>query len=151
MDYAIEARFRLTKRAGPEDNLRKFEEMFERRLSRGQFHYQPYLGCREFTAIVEPYSGDPAPIAEETRDLGFMLQDIRYGTKQNVPVFFHAKLEHGILAFPSGRRRHDSSEFEVLAEREHLLDDPDYEPKPVAWIIALDSDGRFLNVDLNGD
>lgn len=100
VDYAIEARFHLTKRAGPEDNLRKFEEMFERRLSRGQFHYQPYLGCREFTAIVEPYSGDPAPISTETRDLGYMLQDIRYDAKKNVPVFFHAKLLDGILEIP---------------------------------------------------
>jgi CRISPR-associated protein Cas5d len=100
VDYAIEARIRLTRRAGPEDNLRKFEEMFERRLSRGQFHYQPYLGCREFTAMVEPYSGDPAPISTESRDLGFMLQDIRYSAKQNVPVFFHAKLQDGILEIP---------------------------------------------------
>ncbi len=33
-----------------------------------------------------------------------------------------------------------------LARREGLLANPDYEPKPVAWIIALGEDGRFLNV-----
>src|SRR5690349_5435706 len=39
VDYAVEAELRLTERIGADDNFRKFEEMFERRLSRGQFHY----------------------------------------------------------------------------------------------------------------
>lgn len=33
-----------------------------------------------------------------------------------------------------------------LAIREGLLDNPDYEPKPVAWIIEVDDNGRFVNI-----
>ena len=47
VDYAVEAEFRMTSRQGPEDNPKKFDEMFRRRLEKGQFHMQPYLGCRE--------------------------------------------------------------------------------------------------------
>jgi len=33
-----------------------------------------------------------------------------------------------------------------LAQREELLANPDYEPKPVAWIIAVGEDGTFLSL-----
>jgi CRISPR-associated protein Cas5d len=100
VDYAVEAEFRLTKRAGSDDNPRKFDEMFRRRLERGQFHMQPYLGCREFPAIVEPYTGTPPAIETATRELGYMLHDLRYGPKGNQPVFFRAKLERGVVEVP---------------------------------------------------
>jgi CRISPR-associated protein Cas5d len=100
VDYAVEAEFRMTARAGSEDNPRKFDEMFRRRLEKGQFHMQPYLGCREFTAIVEPYDGDPPPIEGMTRDLGYMLHDLRFGSKGNEPVFFRARIERGVIEVP---------------------------------------------------
>jgi CRISPR-associated protein Csd1 len=34
----------------------------------------------------------------------------------------------------------------ALAHRESLLTNPDYEPKPVAWIIAVSEGGRYVNV-----
>jgi CRISPR-associated protein Cas5d len=100
VDYAVEGEFQMTERTGSDDNPRKFDEMFRRRLERGQFHMQPYLGCREFPAIVEPYTGDPAPLAAETRELGYMLHDIRYGATKNEPVFFRATLERGVIEVP---------------------------------------------------
>src|SRR5579863_2498507 len=93
----------MTSRAGSADNPRKFDEMFRRRLERGQFHMQPYLGCREFPAIVEPYTGDPAPLAGESRDLGLMLHDIRYDAKGNQAVFFRARLDKGVVEVPEWR------------------------------------------------
>jgi CRISPR-associated protein Cas5d len=99
-DYAIEAEFQMTDRRGPEDNPKKFDEMFRRRLEKGQFHMQPYLGCREFPAIVEPYDGKPAALADETRDLGLVLHDIQYTSSGNRPVFFSARLECGIMEVP---------------------------------------------------
>jgi len=36
-----------------------------------------------------------------------------------------------------------------LAKREGLVDDPDYEPKPVRWVISLGSGGKFLGVTAN--
>lgn len=100
VDYAVEGEFRMTPRSGSDDNPRKFDEMFRRRLERGQFHMQPYLGCREFPAIVERYTGDPAPLADENRELGYMLHDIRYGPAENEPVFFRARLQSGVIDVP---------------------------------------------------
>jgi len=101
VDYAVEAEFRMTAQQGSDDNPKKFDEMFRRRLERGQFHMQPYLGCREFPAIVEPYAGSPLPIESETRDLGLMLHDLRYGPKGNQPVFFPVHIERGVIKVPA--------------------------------------------------
>ena len=100
VDYAVEAEFAFTARRGPDDNENKFDAMFRRRLEKGQFHMQPYLGCREFPAIVEPYTGDPPPIADETRDLGYMLHDLRFESRGNTPVFFQARLRNGVIEVP---------------------------------------------------
>lgn len=98
VDYVIEAFFELTERAGPEDNLAKFEEMFQRRLSKGQHFHAPYLGCREFAACVELADGTERPI-EDSRDLGLMLHDLYYGTPIK-PHFFPARMEQGVVDVP---------------------------------------------------
>ncbi len=100
VDYAVEAVFHMTERQGPDDNPRKFDEMFRRRLERGQYHMQPYRGGREFAAGVAPYNGSPAPLGEESRDLGYMLHDVRFGRKGNEPVFFRARLDRGVIEVP---------------------------------------------------
>jgi CRISPR-associated protein Cas5d len=98
VDYAIEAYMAATQRWGPDDNIRKFEDMFERRLERGQYVTPPVLGCREFPAIVEPYLGAPAPIAED-HDFGQLLLDIRFG-KTNEASFFSAVMKAGSIDVP---------------------------------------------------
>lgn len=102
VDYIVEARFVMTAKAGPDDNVRKFEEMFERRVTVGQHFHQPYFGCREFVAAVEPATEPPCPIAD-SRDLGIMLWDIAFGGPKvgNVPRFFAARLENGVLNVPA--------------------------------------------------
>lgn len=99
VDYVIEARLRLTDRAGPEDSLRKFEQMFERRVAKGQHFHQPYFGCREFVAWTGPADGAPLPI-DDSREIGIMLWDIDFGTDRNRPVFFAARLDKGVLNVP---------------------------------------------------
>jgi CRISPR-associated endonuclease/helicase Cas3 len=69
VDYVIDAHFEMTEKAGPDDNLQKFIEMFSRRVEKGQAFNQPYLGCREFSAEFLPATDAPTPI-DETRDLG---------------------------------------------------------------------------------
>lgn len=101
VDYLVEASIRMTARAGAEDNPRKFQDMFLRRLERGQQHYQPYLGCREFPAWVSPDSEALQP-RDETRELGLMLHDIAFGAK-NEGHFFEARLEHGVMRVPEWR------------------------------------------------
>lgn len=95
--YVIEAGFRMTSEAGPDDNAMKFREMFERRLAKGQCFRQPYLGCREFAATVSPAPNASEAIAD-SKDLGWMLYDIEFGENgTNTPHFFFARMERGII------------------------------------------------------
>ena len=98
VDYCVTAHMELTGRRGPEDSIRKFEEMFDRRLERGQHVTQPALGCREFPAWVES-AESIAPI-DHSEDFGWMLHDIRFGGAENRPVFFHAVMKGGVLRVP---------------------------------------------------
>jgi len=100
VDYVIDAHFVLTERAGAEDNVPKFVDMFRRRLEKGQHFHQPYLGCREFAADVLPADDAPDPIPE-SRELGRMLWDIEYTPQGNRPVFFEATLQDGVLHVPA--------------------------------------------------
>jgi len=98
VDYVVRAIFFMTERAGSDDNLTKFVEMFRRRLEKGQCHYMPYLGCREFTAGFEPAPPDRAPPAL-SKPLGWMLHDFDFGPPIR-PRFFAAKIEDGVLPVP---------------------------------------------------
>lgn len=101
VDYIIEAHFTFTDKAGPDDNIRKFEEMFERRVAKGQYFHHPYFGCREFVADTLPVV-NAIPSIQTTRDLGLMLWDIKYNKGRNEPMFFSAVLKEGILEVPVG-------------------------------------------------
>jgi CRISPR-associated protein Cas5d len=112
--YTIHARFEMTDKAGPDDSLIKFQEIFLRRAERGQCFHRPYLGCREFAADFELVRLDetpPEPIPE-SRDLGWMLYDIQHnnrGDKNHVhsctdgclPAFFRAELKNGSMLVPA--------------------------------------------------
>ncbi len=100
--YVIEARLSLTEKAGPEDTLMKYVEMFERRAEAGQCFHRPCLGCREFAADFALLAPDEAisPISESFR-LGRMLYDIDYAAKPPRPLFFAAELKNGVLNLPS--------------------------------------------------
>ncbi|MCP3139988.1 type I-C CRISPR-associated protein Cas5c [Pyxidicoccus sp. QH1ED-7-1] len=104
VDYVITASFTLVpEKTGPEDNLRKFEEMFERRLEKGQCFHAPYLGCREFAARVEAATEGLRPHESiERRPLGLMFYDFDFGGpgEEVRPLFFEAFLERGVLRVP---------------------------------------------------
>jgi CRISPR-associated protein Cas5d len=106
VDYVIHASFGLSAQAGPDETLLKFESMFERRLGKGQHFHQPYLGCREFAADVEP-----APAAVETsadptvsvdRPLGMVFYDWHWPStgEAALPLFFAAHLKQGVVHVP---------------------------------------------------
>jgi CRISPR-associated protein Cas5d len=100
VDYVLEAGFRMSDRAGHDDNPAKFGAMFERRLERGQCYRMPYLGCREFVADVRPQI-EPFEPVPETRDLGWMLHDLEFGRDgRGIPHFFHARIERGVIEVP---------------------------------------------------
>lgn len=105
VDYIVEAHFVLTARAAQGDNILKFEEMFARRLEKGQSFHQPYLGCREFAARFEPApsSWQVDESLHHYRPLGMMLHDLDFapdGSGHAVPRFFPAVLDHGVIEVP---------------------------------------------------
>jgi len=91
----------MTAKAGPEDNLTKFVEMFQRRLDKGQRFHQPYLGCREFEAIVEPA---PDPLPNRTRVCADYAPSASFCTTSNSggeqARFFDARLDNGVMEVP---------------------------------------------------
>ena len=111
VDYVVQASFAMTPRAGEADNVRKFEEMFERRLEKGQHHSAPFFGCREFAAALEPATDVPPPIDPGVdRPLGWMFYDFDWSgfegggshkeSEAGTPLFFEARLKDGVLAVP---------------------------------------------------
>ena len=106
--YTIHAYFEMTDKAGVEDTVVKFTEMFLRRAEKGQCFHRLYLGCREFAAEFEVFTNGkplPEPISE-TRDLGWMLYDICHNNTSDSdsqhfcndncrPSFFRASLDNG--------------------------------------------------------
>lgn len=109
--YTIHAHFSMTNKAGAEDNITKFQEMFVRRAQKGQCFSQPYLGCREFSAHFELVPDElslPEPV-RDTRDLGWMLYDMCHDSSGNTgghvhtctdacyPSFFRAQLDNGTM------------------------------------------------------
>lgn len=101
--YVIHAFFEMTAKAGAEDKIRKFEEMFIRRSEKGQCFHRPYLGCREFAARFElcPSKIDEPKAIDESRDLGFMLYDIDFSGTEPMPLWFRAQLENGRVLVPA--------------------------------------------------
>ena len=100
VDYVIEARFRMTDRAGPSDNVPKFVDMFRRRVERGQHFCAPSLGTRECAAEVLPADDAPPPIPD-SRELGRILWAIDYGPAGRTRAhFFDARLVDGVLHVP---------------------------------------------------
>ncbi len=100
--YVIHAFFEMTAKAGVEDNVKKFEEMFARRAEKGQCFHHPYFGCREFAAHFKPLppqAPEPKPI-DESRDLGFMLYDMDHSGREATPMWFRAQLRNGRVHVP---------------------------------------------------
>lgn len=102
--YVIEAHFEMIpENAAPGDSTGKFQDIIKRRIRKGQFYHQPYLGCREFPAHFAPCDAIP-PGLEELRgvqDLGYMLYDMDYSDPENIrPLFFRAVLKDGVLEIP---------------------------------------------------
>lgn len=100
--YRLHADLSRSPRAG--DPLAKYADMLARRAAKGQCVNQPYLGCREFAAdfrFIEDPSSGPPPIAE-TRDLGWMLQDIDFSNSADPqPRFFRALMNDGVINVPA--------------------------------------------------
>lgn len=99
VSYVIHFEFEMTKKAGSDDSVAKFTEMFIRRASKGACFHRPYFGCREFPVDFEfiPKEADELPTLGKTKDLGWMLYDMDYSGSDIMPKFFHAEMNDGII------------------------------------------------------
>ena len=102
VDYVVRCSFTMTSRAGKRDNMPKFEEMFARRLDKGQHYEPPYLGMREMIADVSPAPKSYATIEPGVdRPLGQMFYDFEpVEIGRGRPLFFEARLRSGVLQVP---------------------------------------------------
>lgn len=103
--YVINAHFELTAKAGPDDNVGKHLDIFNRRARRGQCFQAPCLGAREFSASFELIEDDAAPPVTDAalageRDLGWMLHDIDFADGM-MPRFFRAHMVDGYIEVPA--------------------------------------------------
>ncbi|MDE6443356.1 MAG: type I-C CRISPR-associated protein Cas5c [Muribaculaceae bacterium] len=93
-----------TRKPGPDENPKKYQTMFERRASSGQFFTAPYLGTREcmaFYRLLPDNSKGENDLLKESRDLGLMLYDIDFSDPLHLePMFFMAKMENGVIDVP---------------------------------------------------
>ena len=79
----------------------KYLSMFQRRARKGQCFWQPYLGCREFSAHFELVDDAAAaaltePPITESPNLGWMLHDIDFADSMK-PGFFRAEMKNGVI------------------------------------------------------
>jgi CRISPR-associated protein Cas5d len=104
VDYVVEAHLIAGARWAADETMAKHVEIATRRLEKGQTFHQPYLGCREFAAEVEPAAGglqSRLPSEWRGRHLGLMLHDLEFG-ERIVPRFFAARVnEVGKIDVPS--------------------------------------------------
>jgi CRISPR-associated protein Cas5d len=97
VEYYIEAHFKMTDKAGPQDTVEKHYNVALRRMRKGQCFHHPYFGCREFPVQFEYAEGEiPKSKLTGKKDLGFMLWDIDFANNMN-PVFFRAELNDGVI------------------------------------------------------
>lgn len=101
--YVITAHFEMTKNASDRDNPKKFWEIIQRRIRKGQFYSQPCFGCKEFPAYFKEHAEEHPchPALRGDRDLGFMLWDMNYDNPANItPLFYRPQMKDGLIIVP---------------------------------------------------
>ena len=97
--YVIEADVEVL---DPAERPEKYAAMFRRRALKGQCFTRPFLGCKEFAADFELFSGKPPGPPDELRgerDLGWMLHDIDFADGMT-PHFFRPVMTDGVIDVP---------------------------------------------------
>lgn len=85
-------------------SVKKYREMFERRVKKGQCWHQPCLGTREFAADFSIPDEHDQPL-DITYPIGSMFYDMLYDDKGNVtPLFFYdVAVMNGVLECPEDK------------------------------------------------
>ena len=102
--YGVSAHFEITKEQDGEQSENKVYAILSRRLKKGQFFSQPFLGCREFPARIEWVECLHECTLDYNADLGYMLYDLQYDKDKNgkaldsaVPRFYRPRVEKGVI------------------------------------------------------
>lgn len=93
-----------TRQGDANENPAKYNEMFERRASKGQCFNQPYLGCREFAAMFRLVNDgeEMKPAIAEDRDLGIMLYDMDFTNPKDIQaMFYRPQMKQGVIIVPA--------------------------------------------------
>jgi CRISPR-associated protein Cas5d len=88
----------------PPITVKKYREMFERRVRNGQCWHQPFLGTREFAADFSVPDDNDVPL-DITYPIGSMFYDMFYDEKgKAIPEFFYdVAIVNGILECPGDK------------------------------------------------
>lgn len=104
VSYGVAAHFELTEEKDANQSEDKVYAILSRRLKKGQFFSQPFLGCREFPAEVEWVEELPQSTLDYTADLGYMLYDLQYkktssgeASDEADPRFYRPRVENGVI------------------------------------------------------
>ena len=102
--FVDEDLIKRTKGNGHPVTVKKYREMFERRVKKGQCWHQPCLGTREFAADFSLPEKQDTPL-DITYPIGSMLYDMYYDLKGNAtPLFFYdVAIKNGILECPEDK------------------------------------------------
>lgn len=97
--YNVYAQVKMeTKEHGP----KKYQEIFSRRLKKGQHFRQTFFGLRQFTAHCAPLDAveQLEPVQVDMFVPG-MLFDVRYEENgETTPLWFNAQMEQGVVEVP---------------------------------------------------
>lgn len=104
--YVNEDIIRKTKDSEHPITVKKYREMFERRVKKGQCWHQPCLGTREFAADFSFPDEDDEPIMV-TYPIGSMPYDMYYDEKGNaIPLYFYdVAIVDGVLECPEDKAK----------------------------------------------
>lgn len=95
--YIIDFSIRLTGKSTPENTIKKHEEIFLRRVRKGQCHEEPCLGVREFPCSIRLIDEVPVSELKGHKELGVMYHHMEYGNATPYPVFFEAVMDDGVV------------------------------------------------------
>ena len=113
--HVDEETIRRTKDTAHPITVKKYREMFERRVRKGQCWHTPCLGTREFAADFSMPDENAHPL-DITYPVGSMLYDMYYNEKgKPSPLFFYdVAIANGILECPEelGMKMLESSHFQ---------------------------------------
>lgn len=116
---------------------KKYVDMFNRRVKKGQCYRRPYLGTREFSCeFLEPLDSDK-PIADDV-PIGSIFFDIFYDNKGNLePVFAYD------MAIRSGVFECDTALNDRLMKSSHIRPDNEDGVKDILKFYAEIEEGEY--------